>query len=100
MRLRQRIDRVVLLRFTDHEHQELEALCGARDERRLSGSVHIEVLNSTHPLDLESLQALVWSTERRLVSLAGIHGELARRMESSCGDRTAGNSCAEEVGQV
>ena len=99
MRLRQHIDRVVLLRFTDHEHQELEALCASRGGRRLSGSVPVEVLNPPHPLDIEALRAPVWS-ERRSISLAGIHGELARRMESFCGGQTAGNSRAEEVGQV
>jgi hypothetical protein len=100
MRLRQHTHGVVLLRFADHEHQAPEALCAAGGGRRRSGFVHVEVLNPTHPLDVEPLQALVWSMERRLMRLAGIHGELARRMESFCGDQTAGNSCTEEVGKV
>ena len=100
MKLRQHTDQVVLFRFTDHEHYAHEPLCAAGGGRRLSGFVHVEVLNPTHPLDVEPLQALVWSIERRLMSLAGIHRELARRTESFWGDQTAGNSCTEEVGQV
>ena len=92
MRLRQHTHGVVLLRFADHEHQAPEALCAAGGGRRRSGFVHVEVLNPTHSLDVEPLQ--------QLMSLAGIHRELARRTESFWGDQTAGNSCTEEVGQV
>src|ERR1039457_6905371 len=76
MRLRRHTHGVVLLRFTDHKHQAPEALCAAGGVRRRSGFVHVEVLNPTHPLDVEPLQALGWSMERRLMSLAGIHGEI------------------------
>ena|ERR1017187_3548780 len=100
MTLRQHTERVVLLQFAGHEDQAPEALCAAGGGRRLSGFVHVEVLNPRHPLDVEPLQALVWSMERRWMSLAGIRGELDRRMESFCGDQTAGNSRTEEVGQV
>ena len=99
MKLRQHTDQVVLFRFADHEHHAHEPLCAAGGGRRLSGFVHVEVLNPTHSLDVEPLQALVRSMER-LMSLAGIHRELARRTESFWGDQTAGNSCTEEVGQV
>lgn len=99
MRLRQHTYGVVLLRFTDHEHQAPEVRSAGAGRRR-PGCVHVEVLNPTHSLDVEPLEAVVWSMERRLMSLAGVHGELPRRMESSCGDQPSGNSCAEEVGQV
>ena len=99
MKLRQRRDRVVLFRLTEHEHRALGELCAARGGRSLSEFVRLEVLNPTRSVDIEPLWELVGSMERRLMSLEGIHGELARRIESLCGDQTVGSSSAEVVGQ-
>jgi len=94
LRLKQRRDRIVLCRLTEHEHQALKELCAAKGGRSLSEFVRIEVLNPERSVDIEPLQELVGSMERRLVNLGGMHDELARRIQSLCGDPPTGGACA------
>ena len=87
----QRRDRVVLFRLTEQEHLELRQLCAAKGGRSISEFVRLAVLNPTHYQDIEPLQELVGSMERRLEDLEGIHEALLQRIHSLSGTGSNGS---------
>jgi len=80
MKLRQRRDKVVLFRLTEHEHELLEDLCAARGGRSLSEYVRVALLNPSRTGDGVPLQERIGSIEHRLSLLEAMHAELARRV--------------------
>ena len=97
MSLRQRTDRVVLFRLTEHERQTLEEPRAATGKRSLSGFVRVEVLNPAPSVDIESVRELVESMEQRLLSRKQHYGKSARRFQSSCGAQLVDGPCAEKA---
>ena len=100
MTSRPRRNRVVLFRLTEQEHHALEELCASRGGRSLSEFVRVEVLTPAFSSNLEPLQELVVSLERRLSSLQKMYEELDRRVQGLKINEPAKSSSALAGGEV